>query len=208
VDVHEIIAAAVSLNTHQWSIEMKKTTTPPEKPMSLHRFLVGGAFPAAEAMQSWGSKYASHVDLLELVGELNARIKAVHAGEMKPIEAMLYGQAMTLQTIFTKLIASAASETGLNQFQVKMSLGLKAQAQCRATLEALAEIKNPRSVSFVKQANISNGPQQVNNGFVTSRTENFESEPNKLLETQHGDYLDTTAQGTTGRINPNLETVG
>ena len=32
------------------------------------------------------------------------------------------------------------------------------QAQCRATLSALAEIKNPRPVSFVGQANISNGP--------------------------------------------------
>ena len=42
---------------------------------------------------------------------------------------------------------------------------LKAQAQCRATLEALAEIKNPRPVAFVKQANISGGHQQVNNGM-------------------------------------------
>ena len=41
----------------------------------------------------------------------------------------------------------------------------KRQAQCRATLEALAEIKNPRPVAFVKQANISGGHQQVNNGM-------------------------------------------
>jgi hypothetical protein len=39
----------------------------------------------------------------------------------------------------------------------------KPQAQCRATIEALAEIKNPRPVAFVKQANIAQGPQQVNN---------------------------------------------
>lgn len=43
-------------------------------------------------------------------------------------------------------------------------MALKAQAQCRATLEALAEIKNPRPVAFVKQANISGEHQQVNNG--------------------------------------------
>jgi len=29
-----------------------------------------------------------------------------------------------------------------------------AQSQCRTTLEALAEIKNPRAVAFLKQANI------------------------------------------------------
>jgi len=40
---------------------------------------------------------------------------------------------------------------------------LKAQSQCRATLEALAAIKNPPIV-YARQANIAAGPQQVNNG--------------------------------------------
>ena len=31
-------------------------------------------------------------------------------------------------------------------------------------MEALAEMKNPHPVAFVKQANIAHGPQQVNNG--------------------------------------------
>jgi hypothetical protein len=34
-----------------------------------------------------------------------------------------------------------------------LRLGLKAQSQCRATLETLAAIKNPRPVAFVQQAN-------------------------------------------------------
>ena len=84
---------------------------------------------------------------------------------MGPIEGMLYRQAKTLETMFTSLARRAAGNDGLKQFQVNLTLALKAQAQCRATLEALAEIKNPRSVSFVKQANISGGPQQVNNGI-------------------------------------------
>ena len=45
-----------------------------------------------------------------------------------------------------------------------LRLALKAQAQSRATVEALAEMKNPHPVSFVKQANIAHGNQQVNNG--------------------------------------------
>lgn len=44
-----------------------------------------------------------------------------------------------------------------------LRLALKAQAQSRATVEALAEVKNPRSVAFVKQANIAHGHQQVDN---------------------------------------------
>lgn len=39
-------------------------------------------------------------------------------------------------------------------------LALKAQGQCRATVETLAAIKNP-PVVFARQANIAHGPQQV-----------------------------------------------
>jgi len=42
-------------------------------------------------------------------------------------------------------------------------MALKAQGQCRTTLETLAAIKNP-PVLFAKRANIAHGPQHVNNG--------------------------------------------
>ena len=75
-----------------------------------------------------------------------------------------------------------------------LTLALKAQAQCRSTLEALAEIKNPRPVQFVKQANMTTGPQQVNNAYagtpshsgIQSSAGNIQSEQNKLLESGHG----------------------
>ncbi|MGH8608246.1 MAG: hypothetical protein ACREX9_12750 [Gammaproteobacteria bacterium] len=41
----------------------------------------------------------------------------------------------------------------LNQHQTYMLLALKAQNQCRQTLAALAEIKNPRRTTFVGQQN-------------------------------------------------------
>jgi hypothetical protein len=40
-------------------------------------------------------------------------------------------------------------------------LALKAQSQCRATLETLTTIKSP-PVLFAKQENIAAGPEQVN----------------------------------------------
>jgi len=40
---------------------------------------------------------------------------------------------------------------------------LQAQSQCRSTWEALATIKHPPVMGYVRQANITNGPQQVNN---------------------------------------------
>ncbi|NVO05672.1 MAG: hypothetical protein HXX19_06900 [Rhodoferax sp.] len=89
-----------------------------------------------------------------------------------------------------------------------MKLALKAQSQCRATLETLAIVKNP--MPYIKQANIANGPQQVNNGTaVPTHAENFKSEQNQLLEDSHGGtYLDTGAAPAAARSNPAVETLG
>ena len=125
---------------------------------------------AAAGIGSW-SKAASGEDAeLQAVYELLAlQTEQVRRGDMKSAEAMLYGQAATLQAVFTALVRRAARADQIPQFQAAMSMALKAQAQCRATIEALAEIKNPRPVAFVKQANIANGPQQVNNGTPASQ---------------------------------------
>ena len=139
-------------------------TTPDKRTLKPHELVLSPTIQSAVAIEAW-SMFAGTVDLADLVDDLRERIKKVQGGDMQPVEAMLFGQAMTLETIFTSLARQAALNDGLKQFQVNLTLALKAQAQCRATLEALAEIKNPRPVAFVKQANITNGPQQVNNGM-------------------------------------------
>ena len=58
-------------------------------------------------------------------------------------EALLTGQAMTLNTIFTHLANVAANTEYLDKLDRYLRLALKAQGQCRATLETLAAIKNP-----------------------------------------------------------------
>jgi hypothetical protein len=87
-----------------------------------------------------------------------------------------------------------------------MRLALKAQSQSRSTIETLAEIKNPSHVAFVKQANISNGPQQVNNG--PARAENVQPPPNKLLEQVNGERLEFGAACPAVGVNSPLAAVG
>jgi len=96
-----------------------------------------------------------------------------------------------------------------------MRLALKAQSQCRSTLESLAEIRNPRPVAFVKQANIAYGPQQVNNGETVYQAEyeapraDTKTEQNKLLESNGNvTRLDTRTQSAPGRSDTTLEAVG
>jgi len=118
-------------------------------------------------------------------------------GSMRGCEAMLMGQAMALQSMFMSLSRRAASQEYLKQYETYLRLALKAQSQCRATLETLATIKNPQVV-FAKQANIANGPQQVNNGVplppATSRGDETSFGQNKLLEAEHEKHMDTGTQ--------------
>ena len=86
----------------------------------------------------------------------------------------------------------------------------RSQAQSRATIQAVVDLKFPRQATFVKQANIANGPQQINNkarpeiepvrAGTHARTGKTERMQNELLEHQHGNYLDTGAQGTAGAL--------
>ena len=185
------------------------------KTMQPHQLVLSSNTQNAVGILAW-SKFAGEADLQLLVNDLDEQTKKVQDGNMRGVEGMLYRQAKTLETMFTSLARRASLQDGLKQFQVNLTLALKAQAQCRATLEALAEIKNPRPVQFVKQANMTTGPQQVNNGVASppphgdtnSGAGNIQSEPNKLLGEDHGQRLDTRAAQAAGRVNQAVGTVG
>ncbi|WP_174769702.1 hypothetical protein [Paraburkholderia bonniea] len=160
-----------------------------------------------------GRKYAEPMfgegtDLTFYAEELTRHADAVKAGDLSAVEAMLMTQANTLDMVFNQLARKSAHCEYLNQMEANLRLALKAQAQCRSTLEALAEIKNPRPLAFVKQANIANGPQQVNNGPASRTHANNSEQSFELLERGNGEWLDTGATSQTSRGNQALETVG
>lgn len=101
-------------------------------------------------------------DLGELVIALRKNGDAVGEGDLSGAERMLTSQAHALDAMFVKLARRAVQQDGLPQMDAMLKFALRAQSQCRATLETLATIKNP-PVVFAKQANIAQN-QQVNNG--------------------------------------------
>ena len=141
----------------------------------------------------------------------------VKGGDLRNLEAMLVGQATALQTIFTSLARRAVDQEHMRHYEAFLGLALKAQAQSRATISALVDLKYPRQAMFVKQANIAHGPQQVNSARTQSvgqpHAHGQKSEPqqNKLLEAPHGQpgcRMDARAAQTTERSNQEVETVG
>jgi hypothetical protein len=150
--------------------------------------------------------------ITELTEELARQSELVSAGNLQRCEAMLISQAQTLDTIFNSL--AVRSGRNMNEYShtadLYMRLALKAQSQCRSTIEAIAEMKNPKPIAFVKQANIAAGNQQVNNG--DNRTvragacaRGNEIPQNKILrDTQH-ETLDIGSTRATSGINPAME---
>jgi len=95
---------------------------------------------AALTIQRWQGD-VSEVNTLSK--ELALQIDEVNKGSMKRPEAMLLAQAHTLDELFNNLARQAKNQEGLAWFEASLRLALKAQSQCRSTLETLATIKNP-----------------------------------------------------------------
>ncbi len=149
----------------------------------------------------------------ESFGVFLDEIGKVKTGDLSTLEGMLTAQAITLDKIFNEMARRSASNMGefMNATETYMKLALKAQSQCRATVEALAEIKHPQPVNFVQQANFANGPQQVNNGVSPpdSRAENFQNQSNELLEDKYGgETLDSRTTQTAIGKNQEMAAVG
>lgn len=157
------------------------------------------------------------VDINATADELRRLIADVHKGDMKNPEAMLVTQAQALDALFSILALRSHSNMieGYGDAADRyMRLALRAQSQTVKTIEALAELKNPRPIAFVRQANIANGPQQVNNGssFETStpahaRTQENQNQQNELLEVKPNELLDTRAPSAPGRADQAMATV-
>jgi len=144
---------------------------------------------------------SSHIN--ELADELTAQSTLVHGNDMRRAESMLTAQAHTLDALFAKLISKALSCDDSVRLERHMRLALKAQSQARATLQTLGELKAPKHVAFVRQANIGN-QVQVNNDTASpapARGRKNKKSPNKLMEVRNDERLDTRATGTTGGID-------
>lgn len=147
-------------------------------------------------------------DLNHVVDELQKHCDAVSEGDLSRVEHMLAAQLHSLDAIFNTLAHRAKMNMGthLDATERYLKLALRAQSQCRATAETLAAVKNP-PVVFAKQANIANGPQQVNNGTPIAHAGRNENPPNELLEHDDGNWLDARAASTSGRSNQTMATV-
>jgi hypothetical protein len=87
---------------------------------------------------------------------------AASKGDLKMASEMMIAQALTLDSIFTEMARRMALNMGeyLGATETYARIAMKAQAQSRATLEALAKLHQPREQT-VRHVHVNEGGQAV-----------------------------------------------
>ena len=165
------------------------------KEQALAEFQSKSEFLSTAVIESFNVGLGDDFDFQSNMRVLGKTIREIQSGDLSKIEEMYISQAVALEAMFASLARRAKVQDKLLQYDTHMRLALKAQNQSRATLQALVQLKQPSNTQFIKQANIAQGHQQVNNLAEKNITPQ-----NELLEDIHGNsHLDTgTTTATTG----------
>lgn len=100
--------------------------------------------------------------IMDYVGHLQGLTTNTEGGELAIASKLLVAQAVTLDSMFTELARRAALNMGefLDATERYGRLALKAQANSRATLEALAKLHQPREQT-VRHVHVNEGGQAI-----------------------------------------------
>tara|TARA_R110002124_G_scaffold40382_1_gene126374 strand:+ start:49 stop:654 length:606 start_codon:yes stop_codon:yes gene_type:complete len=164
----------------------------------LAEMVLDPAYISAALVTIWQDVGPEQIDVM--ISELKRQTEAIHDDDLSRVEGMLIAQAHTLDALFAKLSSRAFGADQIEVMERYLRLALKSQSQARATLQTLAEVKMPKQVAFVRQANIGN-QVQVNNGRAHARARKNANTPNEVLEADHGKRMDTRASSTASGID-------
>ena len=134
-------------------------------------------------------------NVLLIAQELKRQAEQIKGGDLSDIEAGLWSASVELGILHSHLQAKAMGALDNRALMVTkpeivkmlLEMSLKVQVEHRKTLTALAQLKNPKQTTFVKQ--------QLN-------------QLNQLIQQKNDKALDGGREGTTTRINPSMETLG
>ena len=109
-----------------------------------------------------GLDEADKPGIVEYAGEIKARSDRLGTGDLALASELLASQAITLDAMFAELASRAARNMGqyLDASERYARMALKAQANSRAALEALAKLHQPREQT-VRHVHVNEGGQAV-----------------------------------------------
>ncbi|WP_226017899.1 hypothetical protein [Novosphingobium sp. FKTRR1] len=101
-------------------------------------------------------------DMSHYADDVRERVKRLEGGDLALASMMLAAQAMTLDNIFAETARRMAANFGEypNAVELYGRIALKAQANSRATIEALVKLHQPREQT-VRHVHVNEGAQAV-----------------------------------------------
>ncbi|SCC95880.1 conserved hypothetical protein [Thiomonas sp. X19] len=177
-----------------------------------------GNYQTAHVAEAFARRTFAETPLGDVARAIKQAGDAVSSGDLSGLEHILTGQIVALHGVFVDCAMRAQGNMGqyLNAAESYMRLALKAQAQCARTAEVLGNLRAGPTI-FAKQANVTTGPQQVNNGNFESSTharthaQEAPKPANELLEDathEQQQRMVPGAQAAPARGNQAVEAVG
>lgn len=144
-------------------------------------------FKAAVTAQAY-APLIGQTDLASVLKRLGEMSIGSVKDNARDLEYMLASQAIALDSIFNRLAIQAHASIGKHPKVVDtyLRLALKAQNQCRATAESLANLKSPRQ--YISQTNV-----------ATALQVNIERD---------GHHVDARTKGSHAASDSNVEALG
>jgi len=132
---------------------------------AMARKLLSPAFKNAAASAGFLGKMLGGVEMpgvTDYADDLIVKADKAASGDLAMASRMLATQAVTLDAMFAELARRCAMNMGhyINAAERYGRLALKAQSNCRATLEALAKLHQPREQT-VRHVHVNEGGQAV-----------------------------------------------
>lgn len=144
------------------------------------------------------------LDTVTVMRELNKSADNIISDKTNEIEHMLITHAKMLEYVFMDSLRKLCAAE-MEHAAIYANVALRAQNQIRKTLIALADLKNPRRATFIKQQN--NAINQQINNHEKSESKNSGKVANKLVSEKELEKMDNRGTLDTIAINPATETV-
>jgi hypothetical protein len=152
----------------------------------------------------------------DMIAETSLAAGSVADNKLGRIETMLVSQMVALDVMFNNLAMRAYKAEYMDRMETYTKLALRCQAQARCAAEAIVMMKNPQP--YIRQTNIAQGHQQVNNTYASTPSHTAtvdessaagkpEIMQSKLLGVDN-ERMDTRTQSQTVGVDQVMEAVG
>lgn len=165
---------------------------------------------AAAGLQAMSTHF-DEFSAVDLCMELSLSSSRFEKEGEKQLKDILLSQTQILNAMFNKMLYQSQLEDDPKYYDITMSLALKAQKQCRTTIESLNRLINPPPQPVFNQTNIDStsvSQYSYKFNFMGDGTCEKKNVKNQLLEASNGKRMDPRTTSKAISYDSQMATLG